>query len=240
MEIDGAAEMGAGTAAARPDAHREVARGDDEQGECSSTHSGFRSLWRNKGGVFAGEGHTPLHTTHAKAPERERAFPAAEISSAVPLQHLAVLHCRSTGHPQRGERRGAGSWRRAHSCWSSATSRSRLPAAWCRWICAQITLARVSQPVGMRLVAAIEWVLGGRAAGPWHGRGRKGGGYRVLIVALNSAEEGGGVTSADSVCRKQSSALFGDGDRDCCIEDAALSQVSSIVTGCLVRSDVPP
>ena len=95
--------------------------------------------------------------------------------------------------------------------------------------------------MGMRLVAAIEWVLGGRAAGPWHGRGAGGRAvYRVRIVALNSAEEGGGVTSADSVCRKQSSALFGDGDRDCCIEDAALSPVSSIVTGCLVRSDVPP
>ena len=105
---------------------------------------------------------------------RERAFPAAEISSAVPLQHLAVLHCRSTGHPQRGERRGAGSWRRAHSCWSSATSRSRLPAAWCRWICADHISSGVTAG-GHAPSAAIAWVLGGRAAGPWHGR-REGGG----------------------------------------------------------------
>ena len=74
-----------------------------------------------------------------------------------------------------------------------------------------------------------------------HGRGAGGGAvYRVRIVALNSAEEGKPASSADSVCRKQSSALFGDGDRDCCIEDAALSPVSSIVTQCRVRPDVPP
>ena len=158
--------MGAGTAAARPDAHREVARGDGEQGERTqrvpvSVEEQRRCFCRRR--------------THTAPHAKPESVSGSGISSAVPLQHLAVLHCRSTGHPQRGERRGAGSWRRAHSCWSSATSRSRLPAAWCRWICAQITLARVSQPVGMRLVAAIEWVLGGRAAGPWHGRGEGGG-----------------------------------------------------------------
>ena len=144
MEIDGSAEMGAGTAAARPDARREVARGDGEQGERTRRVPVSVEEQRR---CFCRLGHTPLHTQ-----SNPESVSGSGISSAVPLQHLAVLHCRSTRHPQRGERRGAGSWRRAHSCWSSATSRSRLPAAWCRWICAQITLARVPQPVGMRLV----------------------------------------------------------------------------------------